>query len=103
MNRELGRLFRTYCNNNQSKWPEYLEFFEKAINGCYNTTTGYTSSELQSDVQPKRAWSDYIKRVATQNVPTPSEVKRLDAKERIRKFAEQRSEKFNACLLYTSM
>ena len=26
----------------------------------------------------------------------PSEVKRLDAKERIRKFAEQRSEKFNS-------
>ena len=37
-NRELGRLFRMYCNTNQSKWPEYLEFFELGINGSYNTT-----------------------------------------------------------------
>ena len=29
VNRELGRLFSTYCNNNQSKWPEYLEFSRK--------------------------------------------------------------------------
>ena len=28
VNRELGRLFRTYCNTNQSRWPGYLEFFE---------------------------------------------------------------------------
>ena len=89
VNRELGRLFRTYCNTNQSKWTEYLEFFENAINGSYNTTTGYTPLELQSDVHPKRVWSEYIKRVATQNVPMPNEVKRLDAKERIREFAEQ--------------
>ena len=38
VNRELGRLFRTYCNTNQSKWAEYLEFFEQAINGNYNDT-----------------------------------------------------------------
>ena len=96
VNRELGRLFRTYCNTNQNKRPDYLEFSENAINGSYNTTTGYTPLELQSDIQPKRVWSECVKRVATQNLPVPNEIKRLDAKERIKKFAEQRTEKFNS-------
>ena len=52
--------------------------------------------ELQSDVQPKRVWSECVKHIATQNLPVPNEIKRLDAKERIKKLAEQRTEKFNS-------
>ena len=36
-----------------------------------------------------------MKRIATQNLPLPNEIKRLDAKDRIKKYAEQRIEKFN--------
>ena len=81
--------FRTYCNTNQGKWPEYLEFFEQTINGNYNDTTGFTPKELQSGAMPKRVWDEYVKRVATQNLPVPNEVKRLEAKRRIKKSPQE--------------
>ena len=37
--RELGRLFCTYSNTNQCRWPDYLEFFEASIKGNYSDTT----------------------------------------------------------------
>lgn len=50
VNKETGRLFRTYCNTDQNKWHEYLGVFREPINGSYNITTGYTPIELQSEV-----------------------------------------------------
>ena len=96
VNKELGRLFRTYCNVNQSKWPEFLEFFESAINGNYNSTTGYTPNELQTGAMPGRVWEGHIERISTQNLPIPVEIKKLEARRRIKKCAEELTEKFNA-------
>ena len=96
VNRELGRLFRTYCNTNQSRWPDVLEFFEASINGSYNDTTGFTPNELQTGEMPKRFWDGSIKRIATENLPIPSEVKRIEGRIRIKKCAEEPTEKFNA-------
>ena len=95
VNKELGRLFRPDCNVNQSKWPEFLEFFESAINGNYNSTTGYTPNELQTGAMPGRIWEGHIERISTQNVPIPVEIKKLEARRRIKKCAEERTETFN--------
>ena len=45
---------------------------------------------------PTRVWDEYVKRIATQNLPVPNEVKHLEARRRIKKSAEERTEKFNA-------
>ena len=37
-----------------------------------------------------------IERIATQNVPIPVEIKKLEARRRIKKCAEESMEKFNA-------
>ena len=44
----------------------------------------------------KRVWDGSIRRIATQNLPIPSEVKRIEARKRIKKCAEERTENFNA-------
>ena len=47
------------CNTNQSKRPEYLEFFEQAINGNYNDKTEFTPMELHSGAMLSRVWDEY--------------------------------------------
>ena len=61
-----------------------------------NYTTGFTPNELQTSEMPKRVWDGSIRRIATQNLPIPSEVKRIEAKKRIKKCTEERTEKCNA-------
>lgn len=95
VNRELARLFRTYCNVNQSKWPEYLEMFEKALNESYNDTTGYTPMELQMGKVPERIWDGHINRCSTQNLEVPEIVKKIEAHKRIKNYADARTEKYN--------
>ena len=84
------------CIRDRSRWPDYLEFFEASINGNYNDTTGFTPNELQTGEMPKHVWDGCIRRIATQNLPIPNVVKRLEARRRIKKCAEERTEKFNA-------
>ena len=66
------------------------------INDHYNDTTGFTPNELQTGEMPKRVWDGCIRRIATQNLPIPNVVKRIEARRRIKKCAEDRTEKFNA-------
>ena len=91
----LGRLFRTYCNTNQSRWPDYLEFFE-ASQRELQWPTGFTPNELQTGEMPKRVWDGYSRRIATQNLLIPNLVKKIEARTRIKRCAEERTEKFNA-------
>ena len=84
VNRKLGRVFRTYCNTKQSKCPEHLEFFEQAINGNFNDTTGFTPEELHRGPMPKRVRDEYVKCVATPNLPVPNDVKCLETRKRIK-------------------
>ena len=46
VNREIVKMFRIYCHKDQSKWPEFLPFFETAINESYHDTTEYTPADL---------------------------------------------------------
>lgn len=44
--RELGRLFRTYCNQRHSDWPKYVTYIEWTLNNVRHESTHYTPSEL---------------------------------------------------------
>lgn len=75
VSKQLKRLFRIYWNKEQSKWPEYVEFFEGAIKNCYNDTTGYTPMELQEEEEPVRVWKEWINMIYICNVQVSSSVK----------------------------
>jgi hypothetical protein len=95
VNKELGKLFRIYCQQHHSNWPKYLEFFEEAINNSHNVTTGYTPIELHSEVKPKRMWDGHITRLPSSSVPVPAHIKHKNAGEKIKRSAEQRAHRFN--------
>jgi hypothetical protein len=95
VNKELGKLFRIYCQDHHNKWPNFIEFSEEAINCSYNVTTGYTPIELDSGIKPNRMWDGIITRLASCNLPVPVHVKCQEDEEGIRRAAGQRAQKFN--------
>lgn len=44
--RELGQLFRTYCNNKLSTWMDYIKLVKELLNNNKHKSTGYTPVEL---------------------------------------------------------
>lgn len=46
VNKELGRLFRTYCRNNHCGWVSVLPKLENLYNNTYHESTGYTPCEI---------------------------------------------------------
>jgi len=44
--RELGRMFRIYCNQDQSEWPRPIGYIEWVLNNTVHEATGYTPQEL---------------------------------------------------------
>ena len=96
INKELGKLFRLYCYDKHSSWPQYVEFSEKTLNENYNHTTEYTPKELETGERPNRVWSKYIKKIPTANMLKPWHMKIEDAKVNIKNKAAKRTQKFNA-------
>lgn len=95
VNKELGKFFRIYCHEQHSKWPEYVQFFEDAINSGYNETTGYTPEELDTGKKPVRFWRRYINIPATQNLPVPYECINRITKDRIIRKGRVRADRFD--------
>lgn len=46
VNRELGRMFRTYCEKSHCSWVDVLPKIEDCYNQVIHTTTGYTPNEI---------------------------------------------------------
>jgi len=44
--RELGRLFRTYCNERHNTWPQYVPYIEWVLNNVRHESTLHSPSEL---------------------------------------------------------
>lgn len=44
--RELGRLFRTYCHQQHTDWPQYIAYIEWVLNNTVHEATGCTPQEL---------------------------------------------------------
>ena len=46
VNKELGRFYRTFCDNNHKKWPNILQQIEDCYNKAVHSSTGYTPREI---------------------------------------------------------
>lgn len=46
VNKELGRLFRTYCNANHKSWVSIVPKLELLYNNTYHSSTGFTPCEV---------------------------------------------------------
>ncbi|CAI6371805.1 unnamed protein product [Macrosiphum euphorbiae] len=44
--RELGRMFRTYCHERHSLWPQYVPYIEWTLNNIRHESTHHTPSAL---------------------------------------------------------
>lgn len=52
-NREIGRLLRTYCHDQHTKWPNKLQKIETWMNQLRSEITEETSIQMMKGVQPK--------------------------------------------------
>lgn len=46
VNKELGRLFRTYCHKNHKAWPKYLPRIENLYNNTIHESTKFTPNQI---------------------------------------------------------
>lgn len=95
INRELGKYMRLYCYNQQSKWPDYLQFFEDAMNHNYSEATGYTPLELSENKIPKRFWHNMINKPENYNVDLPIQIKINRAERQLYHQAGKRRDRYN--------
>ena len=58
--REVGRILRTYCHNQQRKWQEYLSATEEFLNLAYHPTIGTTPYTAMYEKQPPREIQEII-------------------------------------------
>ena len=58
--REVGRILRTYCYNQQKKWQEYLLATEEFLNLSYHTAIGTTPYTAMYEKPPPREIQDII-------------------------------------------
>lgn len=58
--RELGRMFRTYCHDQHTEWPRYINYIEWVLNNTVHEATGYTPQELFFKVDKYNPFSTVI-------------------------------------------
>lgn len=59
-NREIGRILRTYCHDQHTKWPNYLDQIEDWMNKVRSEVTDMTPWELIKGESPKRPLENLI-------------------------------------------
>lgn len=101
--RELGRFFRTYCDDQHTRWARYINKIAEWINAAVNCTTGYSPVELHYGVQRK----DKIRELLSfpLEVEEAAEIEIEIARERIEKACQKRRQnqgKFNDVLIRES-
>lgn len=60
VNRELGRLFRTYCNTNHKGWVSVLPKLEVLYNNTYHNSTGFTPCEIMYGESTELTFDKYM-------------------------------------------
>ena len=58
--REVGRILRTYCHNNQKEWQKYLASTEVFLNISYHQFTENTPYLMMFGKKPHREIQDLI-------------------------------------------
>ncbi|CAG9137414.1 unnamed protein product [Plutella xylostella] len=92
VNKELGRLFRTYCRNNHCGWVSVLPNLENLYNNTYHESTGYTPCEIMYGNKTEISFDKMIGK-AEENLDV------IHVRERVRQNLEKASrariDKFN--------
>lgn len=96
VNKELGRIFRTFCHESHSSWAHILPKIEAMYNNTVHESTGYTPCEIlygertkmsfdkTLPFEPSRLNVDIIKEKARQNLNRASESRKTGFNKRRR-------------------
>nr|CAI5868378.1 unnamed protein product [Callosobruchus analis] len=92
-NREIGRILRTYCYDQHTRWAYILDYLEFCLNNAINESTGFAPVLLQfgrAECQPINKYLSFP--VCEEDEGTQGRVLML-ARERLLSKAERRAEK----------
>lgn len=89
--RELGRLFRTYCHENHTDWPRYVNYIEWVLNNTTHEATGHTPQELFLAVERYNPFSAVVS--FPLRIPLEEKTKLIMAREIQLSHAERRKRK----------
>lgn len=92
VNKELGRLFRTYCRTNHKGWVDILPKLEVLYNNTYHESTGFTPCEILYSEPTRLSFDDNLPNGV---VSLPVDEIREKARENLRKAGQLRQNKFN--------
>lgn len=92
VNKELGRLFRTYCRTNHKGWVSVLPKLELLYNNTYHESTGFTPCEIMYGESNCLSFDEAISK---KNDGMNVEDIREKAKENLQRAGEKRQRKFN--------
>lgn len=89
--RELGRLFRTYCNDQHTRWAYELSKFQLFINSLVHESTGFSPQELQLGTERVKILPQSLRGPPTDRPPIPLERKLILARETLESKAARRA------------
>jgi len=73
-NREIGRMFRTYCHEKHTNWVQWLNKIEFWINPTTHSTTGYTPTYIMFKKPTRLSIQDLIPFPANQGETLADEI-----------------------------
>lgn len=85
-------MFRIYCYNQHSKWPEYLQQIEEWMNKLQSETTELTPQQLLTSSKKKQQIEKLIQFPTPNNQSMAHEELIKSAEEKIRRKATKREE-----------
>lgn len=98
-NRVIGRLLRTYCHNQHTKWPDYLDTIEHWLNRLRSEVTETTPNQAFNGTRPTNILEKII-----EFPPQPAEEKHDELicviADRIKTKAHKKEEKYNRKKIY---
>lgn len=94
--RELGRIFRTYCNEKHTTWPDYVKLAENWINNNRHESTRYTPTELMFGERTERMFEKWLQ-FPTREVLDKQQVIKM-AKRNLEISAEQRKRRHDGVI-----
>lgn len=86
--REIGRILRTYCSGQHTKWAKYVKFVEECLNLTIHQSTGYTPHQLHFNKMPREKLEELFPLL--RNVPAEHEIHVKRANENLQKAYEAR-------------
>lgn len=98
VNREIGRLCRTFIHGKHSQWASLISYIQDCLNNIVHDTTQFTPFELKFGKRPNRFWEKYF---AIETHDMPYDQKLILVQNRIKKKGKIRADKFNELHKFT--